>query len=102
MFFEVIILDGPLGKTECYIIHAEFQVRGSPHFQLVKTFQLHRHSKTCLKYRYEKCRFSLGRSFTDHTITTEQIWETIPAVENDIIMQKNFCDYEEMTMSNTS
>lgn len=41
-------------------------------------------------------------ALVDHTTTTEQIWETIPAVENDIIMQKNFCDYEEMTMSNTS
>ena len=32
MFFKEIILDGPLGKTKYYVIRAEFQVRGSPHF----------------------------------------------------------------------
>ena len=88
IFFKVIVLDGPLGKTSYYAIHVEFQVRGSPHIhsfiwilnalnlsketkdeyiqwidsiirtdmpnsvsdkellELVKTFQVHRHSKT--------------------------------------------------------
>ena len=88
IFFKVILLDGPLGKTSYYAIHVEFQVRGSPHIhsfiwilnapnlsketkdeyiqwvdsiirtdmpnsvsdkellELVKTFQVHRHSKT--------------------------------------------------------
>ena len=31
MFFKVIALDGPLGKTHYYAIRVEFQVRGSPH-----------------------------------------------------------------------
>ena len=31
MFFKVIVLDVPLGKTQYYAIQAEFQVRGSPH-----------------------------------------------------------------------
>ena len=31
MFFKVIFLDGPLGKTQCYAIRIEFQVRGSSH-----------------------------------------------------------------------
>ena len=31
IFFKVIVLDGPLGKTSYYAIHIEFQVRGSPH-----------------------------------------------------------------------
>ena len=85
IFFKMIVLDGPLGKTSYYAIYVEFQVRGSPHihsfiwilnapklsketkdeyiqwvdsiirtdmpnsvsdkelFELVKTFQVHRH-----------------------------------------------------------
>ena len=31
MFFKVIVLDGPLGKNQCYAIQVEFEVRGSPH-----------------------------------------------------------------------
>ena len=87
MFFKVIVLDGPLGKTQYYAIRVEFEVRGSPHihsfiwilnapklakfkideytkwvdsivrsdlpdsvhepmlFELVKTYQIHYHSK---------------------------------------------------------
>ena len=32
--FITIILDGPLGRTNYYEISVEFQVRGSPHFNL--------------------------------------------------------------------
>ena len=31
IFFKVIVLDGPLGKTQYYAIQVEFQVRESPH-----------------------------------------------------------------------
>ena len=31
IFFKVIVLHGPLGKTSYYAIRVEFQVRGSPH-----------------------------------------------------------------------
>ena len=37
-------------------------------YDLVKTYQIHHHSKTCRKYKNEKCRFHFGRYFTDHTI----------------------------------
>ena len=30
MVFKVIVIDGPLGKTQYYAIRVEFQVRGSP------------------------------------------------------------------------
>lgn len=33
-FFETIILNGTLGKTNYFAILVEFQVRGSPHFNL--------------------------------------------------------------------
>ena len=103
MFFKVIVLDVPLGKTQYYAIQVEFQVRGSLHihsfisilnapklrvfiidectkwvdsivrsdlldsvnepilFELVETYQIHHHSKTCRKYRNEKCRFHFGK-----------------------------------------
>ena len=31
VFFEEIVVDGPLGKTKYYAIRVEFKVRGSPH-----------------------------------------------------------------------
>ena len=31
IFFKVIALDGPLGKTQYYAFRVEFQVRGTPH-----------------------------------------------------------------------
>ena len=113
MFFKIIVLDGPLGKTQYYAIRVEFQVRGSPHihsfiwilnapkltkvniddsrkwvdsvirsdlpdpsnelalFELVKTYQMHRHSKTCHKYRNEKCRFRFGKFFRNKTIIAQ-------------------------------
>ena len=30
-FFKVMVLNGPLGKTQCYANRVEFQVSGSPH-----------------------------------------------------------------------
>ena len=30
MLFKVIVLDGPLGKTQCYAIRVELQVTGNP------------------------------------------------------------------------
>ena len=34
-------------------------------FELVKTYQIHRHSESCRKYKNDKCRFNFGRFFTD-------------------------------------
>ena len=118
VFYKEIILDGPLGKTNYYVIRVEFQVRGSPHihsfiwivnsptlytidsyiewldkmisaelpnvaeepelFELVKTYQLHRHSKTCRKYKNESCRFHFGRFFTEKTIIGEPLPANLP------------------------
>ena len=113
MFFKVIALDGPLGKTQYYAFRVEFQVRGTPHmhsfiwilnapklttfsidestkwvdnivrsdlpdsvseqilFELVKIYQTHHRSKTCRKYRNEKCWFHFGKFFTIRTIITQ-------------------------------
>ena len=36
--------------------------------ELVKTYQIHRYSKTCRKYRNEKCTLHFGNFFTSRTI----------------------------------
>ena len=40
-------------------------------FELVKTYQIHRHSKSCRKYKNDKCRFNFGRFFLDRTIIAQ-------------------------------
>ena len=40
-------------------------------YELVKTYQIHRHSKTCRKYKSDNCRFHFGRFFTDRTIVAK-------------------------------
>ena len=40
----------------------------SEHFELVKTYKVHSHSKTCWKYNKNECCFSYGRFFTEKTI----------------------------------
>ena len=34
-------------------------------YELVKTYQVHHHSKSCKKYKDGKCRFHFGRFFTE-------------------------------------
>ena len=44
-------------------------------FELVKTYQLHRHSRTCNKYKNQICRFNFGRFFCNETIVAEPLPE---------------------------
>ena len=50
-------------------------------YDLVKTYQVHNHSKTCSKYKNVACRFNFGHFFTDRTIVAELLAEDI---ENEI------------------
>ena len=130
VFFKVIVMNGPLGKTKYYAIRVEFQVRGSPHihsfiwilnapkldnstkleystwienivradlpdpnteselYELVKTYQIHRHSKTCRKYRNQNCRFHFGKFFTNQTIIAEPLPKEMPDNLKKEIMEK--------------
>ena len=59
-------------------------------FELVKTYQTHHHSKTCFKYRNEKCRFRFGKFFTNKTIIAQQLTDSVPAdVKLQNVQQKN-------------
>ena len=55
-------------------------------FELVKNYQLHRHSKTCQKFRNGKCRFNFGRFFTERTIVTKSLSDSLTEHEEAEIM----------------
>ena len=57
-------------------------------YQLVKTFQIHCHSKTFRKYKNSKCRFKFGRFFTDKHITAIPLQHTLNQVNKFGILSK--------------
>ena len=58
-------------------------------FNLVTTYQVHSHSKSCRKYKNKLCRYSFGNIFTDHTIVSEPLPDELSQQErNDILQQR--------------
>ena len=55
-------------------------------FELVKTYQIHRHSKTCRKYRNTRCRFNFGKYFCERTIIAEPLSRDISPVEKSSLL----------------
>ena len=55
---------------------------------LVKTYQMHRHSQTCRKYKKDKCRFHFGRFFTDHTVIGKPLPNDLPLEEKNSILKR--------------
>ena len=55
-------------------------------FELVKNYQLHRHSKTCQKYRNGNCRFDFGRIFTERTTVAKPLSDSLTELEKAEIM----------------
>ena len=45
---------------------------------LVKNYQIYRHSKTCRKYKNQECKFNFGRFFTNHKIVAEPLPSEMP------------------------
>ena len=46
-------------------------------FELAKTYQIHRHSKNCRKYRNEKRRLRFVRFFTNKTIIAQPLPDSV-------------------------
>ena len=42
-------------------------------YELVKTYQIHRHLKTSIRYKNNNCRFHIGRFFTDRAIVARPL-----------------------------
>ena len=70
-------------------------------FDLVTTYQVHSHSKSCRKYKNEKCRYHFGKFFTEGTIISLPLPNHLPdTVKNNILnerecilsMVKNYID----------
>ena len=61
------------------IVHASLPERNeNPELHnLVKLYQLHRHSGTCRKYKNEPCRFKFRKFFSKETLVVENIPEEI-------------------------
>ena len=57
-------------------------------FNLVKTFQVHSHSKSCRKYKNIDCRYGFGKFFTDRTIIAEPLPEHLTEEDKANILSK--------------
>ena len=58
-------------------------------FNLVTTYQEHSHSKSCRKYKNEKCRYQFGKVFTERTIISFPLPNHLPdTVKNNILNER--------------
>ena len=58
--------------------------------ELMKPFQVHRYSKTCRKYRNQKCRFNFEKFFADRTIAAEPLSEDMPEeIKNQVLKNRS-------------
>ncbi|XP_066928764.1 uncharacterized protein [Clytia hemisphaerica] len=55
-------------------------------FHLVTTYQLHRHSKTCRKYKNTPCRFHFGKFFCEQTIVSVPLPQGLSQEEKQAIL----------------
>ena len=55
-------------------------------YKYVKTYQIHTHSRTCWKYKKNKCRFHYGRYFSDRTIIAKPLSSDLNSNEKDDLL----------------
>ena len=55
-------------------------------FDLLKTYQVHTHSRTCWKYNKNECHFSYGRCFTEKTIISKPLDSKFSNEEKQVIL----------------
>ena len=67
VFFQVIVLNGPLAKVKNHAIRVEFQ-------------NLNSHSKSCRKYKNQACRYNFRKNFTDTTIVAVPLPSDMPEI----------------------
>ena len=59
-------------------------------FELVKTYQVHTHSRTCWKYNKNECRFSYGCYVTEKTIIAKRLHSKFSnVVKQEILIRRN-------------
>ena len=56
--------------------------------ELVKLYQLHRHSKTCRLYRNDSCRFHFGKLFSNQTIVAKPLSSDMPGNMKHSVLSK--------------
>ena len=57
-------------------------------FNLIKTFQIYRHTKTCQRYKNGNCPIHYGRFFTEKTIIAKPLPYDMPSNEKVAILEK--------------
>ena len=57
-------------------------------YMLVTTYQVHSHSKSCLKYKNTDCRYNFGRYFTNRTIVAVPLSTGLSEDKKTEIMQQ--------------
>ena len=59
-------------------------------FNLVRTYQVHSHCRSCRKYKNVECRYDFGRLFTDRTIVAEPLPADLSANEKvEVLKRRN-------------
>ena len=56
--------------------------------ELVKLYQLHRHSKTCRKYKNKVCRFKFGKVFPKKMLVAEPLPDSMPEEMKVLVLRK--------------
>ena len=57
-------------------------------YELAKTYQVHLHSKSCKKYKNNKCRFHFGWFFTDRTVIVCPLSPDLTSSKRKYILEK--------------